>query len=54
MLGFGQQARLLDQSLICTEGDVFHTEPVYTIFVSPEARSNGQTSCPLEPLAGGQ
>jgi hypothetical protein len=34
MPGFGQQPRLLDQSLICTEGDVLHTRPVYTIFVS--------------------
>ena len=33
MLRFGQKARLLNQSLICTEGDVFHTKAVYTIFV---------------------
>src|SRR5271165_3745667 len=49
MLGFGQQARLLDQSLICTEGDVFHTKSVYTIFVSQQARSFRQTWCPLCP-----
>jgi hypothetical protein len=30
---FGQQARLLNQLLICTEGNVFHTKTVYTIFV---------------------
>jgi len=28
--GFSQQARLLDQLFIRTEGDVFHTETVYT------------------------
>ena len=33
MLRFGQKARLLNQSLICTEGDVFHTEVVYTKIV---------------------
>src|ERR1700719_2620644 len=35
MLRFGQQARLLDQLFIGTEGDVFHTKAVYTIFVQP-------------------
>jgi hypothetical protein len=34
VLRFGQQARLLYQLLIGTQGDVFHTETVYTIFVS--------------------
>ena len=33
MLRFGQQARLLDQLLIRTEGNVFHTKVVYTIVV---------------------
>src|SRR6202041_224183 len=33
MLRFGQQACLLNQLLICTEGYVFHTTTVYTIFV---------------------
>jgi len=33
MLGFGQQARLLNQLLIRTQGNVFHTKSVYTIFV---------------------
>jgi hypothetical protein len=33
MLRFGQQARLLNQLLICAEGNVFHTETVYAIFV---------------------
>src|ERR1700693_6161202 len=33
MLRFGQQARLLNQLFICTEGNVFHTKTVYTIFV---------------------
>ena len=33
VLRFGQQARLLNQLLICTEGNVFHTKTVYTIFV---------------------
>ncbi len=33
MLRFGQQARLLNQLLICAEGNVFHTTTVYTIFV---------------------
>src|SRR5438132_4840297 len=33
MLRFGQQARLLNQLLICTEGNVFHTKTVYTSFV---------------------
>src|ERR1700680_50496 len=33
MLRFGQQPRLLNQLLICTEGNVFHTEAVCTIFV---------------------
>jgi hypothetical protein len=31
MLRFGQQARLLNQLLICTEGNVLHTKVVYTI-----------------------
>ena len=35
MLRFGQQARLLDQLFIGTEGDVFHTKAVYTFFVQP-------------------
>jgi hypothetical protein len=30
MAGFGQQASLLDQLFIGTQGDVFHTEIVYT------------------------
>ncbi len=33
VLRFGQQARLLDQLLIGTKGNVFHTEVVYTIVV---------------------
>src|SRR5258708_29564569 len=33
MLRFGQKTRLLNQLLICTEGNVFHTKAVYTIFV---------------------
>src|ERR1700730_14770342 len=33
MLRFGQQARLFNQLLICTEGNVFRTETVFTIFV---------------------
>jgi hypothetical protein len=33
MLGFGQQARLLNQLLICTQGNVLHTDSVYTTFV---------------------
>ena len=33
MLRFGQQACLLNQSLIRTEGNVFHTTTVYTSFV---------------------
>ena len=33
MLGFGQQARLFNQLLICTQGNVLHTDSVYTIFV---------------------
>ncbi len=33
MLRFGQQARSLNQLLIRTEGNVFHTKVVYTIFV---------------------
>ncbi len=33
MLRFGQQARLLNQLLICTEGNVLHTKVVYTITV---------------------
>src|SRR6267378_2278887 len=33
MLRFGQQARLLNQLLIGTEGNVFHTKAVYTSFV---------------------
>src|SRR3984957_1660612 len=33
MLRFGQQPRLFNQLLICTEGNVFHTEALYTIFV---------------------
>jgi hypothetical protein len=33
VLRFGQQARLLDQLLIRTEGNVFHTKTVYTIVV---------------------
>src|SRR3984957_15041727 len=33
MLRFGQKARLLNQLLICTERNVFHTKAVYTIFV---------------------
>src|ERR1700737_2937784 len=31
MLRFGQQARLLNQLLICTKGNVLHTKIVYTI-----------------------
>ena len=34
MLRFGQEPRLLNQLLIGTEGNVFHTKIVYTIFVS--------------------
>jgi len=34
MLGFGQQARLLEQLFICTERNVLHTKTVYTTFVS--------------------
>jgi hypothetical protein len=37
MLRLGQQARLLNQLLICTEGNVFHTKTVCTSFVSPSA-----------------
>ena len=33
VLRFGQQARLLNQLLIGTKGNVFHTEVVYTIIV---------------------
>ena|SRR5438445_4784042 len=32
-LRFGQQARLLNQLVIGTEGNVFHTRTVHTIFV---------------------
>src|ERR1700719_4373019 len=44
MLRFGQKARLLNQSLICTEGNVFHTKVVYTILVH-RASSFGQIGC---------
>src|SRR5260370_41984691 len=33
MLRFGQKTRLLNQLLICTEGNVLHTKVVYTITV---------------------
>jgi hypothetical protein len=35
MLRPGEQARLLNPLLICTESNIFHTKMVYTIFVSP-------------------
>src|SRR5580692_10332047 len=49
MLRFGQKARLLNQLLICTERNVFHTKAVYTIFVqraSALLRANLVALCP--------
>ena len=48
MLRFGQKARLLNQLLIRTEGNVFHTKAVYTIFVqraSAHLRANLVALC---------
>src|ERR1700751_2878428 len=49
VLRFGQKARLLNQSLICTEGNVFHTKAVYTIFVQQARFPSGKSGRPLCP-----
>src|ERR1700747_1943318 len=49
MLRFGQKARLLNQSLISTECNVFHTKAVYTIFVRRASSPVGQIWRPLCP-----
>src|SRR6202040_2114989 len=47
MLGFGQKARLLNQLLICTQGNVLHTDSVYTTFVYLRSPILGQSSSPF-------
>src|SRR6266853_4325407 len=49
MLRFGQQARLLNQLLICTEGNVLHAKVVYTIPVYLSNRSFRQIWSPFVP-----
>jgi hypothetical protein len=49
MLGFGQQARLLNQLLICTEGNVLHAKVVYTIPVYLASASFRQIWSPFVP-----
>jgi hypothetical protein len=54
MLRFGQEARLLNQLLIRTEGNVFHTEAVYTSFVWPPSlllQANLVALCVLHSLS---
>src|ERR1700732_3390196 len=49
MLRFGQQARLLHQLLICTEGNVLHAKVVYTIPVYLASASFRQIWSPFVP-----